>query len=51
MTYKKAKTNLRNQISTFYFNLGNFYTQHKYPLNHVWNSNEIRILIGQQSSA
>jgi len=39
----RAKGLTKDTCHTFYSNLKNVYTQHKYASHHIWNSNETRI--------
>ncbi len=47
----EAKRFTKETCHTFYRNLVILYTQHIYPSNHIWNSNETRIQVGQQFGA
>jgi hypothetical protein len=47
----KVKGLTKEACHTFYSNLENMYTHHKYALDHIWNSNETIIQVGCQSSA
>jgi len=47
----KAKGLIKEACHTFYSNLENLYTQHKYASEHIWNSDEIKIQLRCQSNA
>jgi hypothetical protein len=46
-----AKMLTKEACHTFYHDLVNLYTQHVYPSNHIWNSNETIIQTSQQFCA
>ncbi len=51
MEVYRAKGLTNETCHTFYSNLENLYTQHKYALYNIWNSHETRFHLGCQYGA
>lgn len=44
----KARTLISQTCHTYYYNLENLFTRHKYQLDHIWNLNDTSVKVGWQ---